>query len=442
MRNRIFWALSFLAVVKLLSCGPAPTVAGAGVETTNSFAVSAVYRTGEPASNVVARLRNAHYLPDNGGAESVSTDRFTDAQGAVTFDSLEPGAYTLELTDQAGQSLVVRCTLAIDTGHIELGTDTLDPDGSVTGVVRVEGSSDHGARIRVYGLEKTTRAGSDGQFVLDHMPRGTFRMQIIPDQSRDKVELPEIDVQAGDTVSTDTLRIEHGCTDFPCDSLMVRQILDTNGLIDVAVDSVAVTIDGRIRGLYLEGRDSLVLTPAIGQLTALEKLSFRRSKLTSLPENIGNLISLVRLDLFNTGIATLPASLSQCTSLRHIGLGACGISEIPSAVYAVRGLKELALSVNGIETLEPRFFTLTRLTQIQLFHNNLTALPPDIQKLTNLEKILLGQNNLTTLPLEIMSLPRVRGIGVQGNALCSLPDTMRTWLDGFDPGWESAQDCK
>jgi hypothetical protein len=422
-----------------VSCGL--TVAGAGVETTNSFAITAVYRDGSPAAGITARIRAADYLTSENEGRTVHEDRLTDLQGIVSFDSLQPGAYSLELTDNAGKAVVVRCSLAMDTRHIDLGSDTLDPTGSATGVLSVYGATDHSSLVQVYGLERTARATSDGRFVLDNMPRGIYRLQFVPESVPDPVEIPEIEIKAGDTTFVDTLQIQHGCTDWPCDSLVVRQILDTNRLHAIPVDSVAIVYAGRIRELHLDNLDSLLVPAELGQLTALEKLSFRYTRVAALPEEIGNLLSLYRLDLFNTHLDTLPPSLSRCVSLRQLGLGSCRLETIPLTVYDLTNLTTLTLSVNRIDTLLPELFGLRHLKTLHFFKNGIRTIPSDIGELTALEQLILSQNQLTVIPLEMLSLTRLKSLSVNDNAICSAPDTVRTWLSTFDPHWEESQRC-
>jgi len=78
------------------------------------------------------------------------------------------------------------------------------------------------------------------------------------------------------------------CTDYVCDSLAVRAILDVNGLNNTPVDNVSIIQNQRIKYLRLENSQITSLPPEIGKLTALTRLHLESNQLTSIPSEIGN----------------------------------------------------------------------------------------------------------------------------------------------------------
>jgi len=82
------------------------------------------------------------------------------------------------------------------------------------------------------------------------------------------------------------------CGSFTGDTLVVRGLLDTNGLREVASLSVADTSYERVTALFLAHRGLSVVTTAVGGLTQLRALDLHDNLLTSLPVSVTSLDSL------------------------------------------------------------------------------------------------------------------------------------------------------
>jgi len=78
------------------------------------------------------------------------------------------------------------------------------------------------------------------------------------------------------------------CSTYTCDSLAVRAILDSNGIIELPVEAVVrrTGMDGRIGSLILGIPEFGSLPKEIGKLSALEILVIINNQLTSLPPEI------------------------------------------------------------------------------------------------------------------------------------------------------------
>ena len=107
------------------------------------------------------------------------------------------------------------------------------------------------------------------------------------------------------------------CQDYACDSMTVREILDSNGLSRVWVWEVLTKSDETNRALTLnlhgawDRADIEVLPESIAKLTTLKSINLAWNNLAKLPESIGRLSGLDTLDLSSNSLAKLPESIGQ-----------------------------------------------------------------------------------------------------------------------------------
>jgi len=193
------------------------------------------------------------------------------------------------------------------------------------------------------------------------------------------------------------------CKDYSCDYLVVRGILDRNGLKEISVKSVTQTdMSGRINWLKLIGtslpKKLTVLPASIGRLTALKGLYLRNNEITFLPPEIGNLVNITWLDLGINKLTGLPWQIGK----------------------------------------------ITKLEWLYLPHNQLTSLPRAIGVLKKLKLLNLRNNHLTSLPKEIRRLKKLNALNLESNYLCSVPEDIAYWIeeDARHPWWNETQDCR
>ncbi|HEX2957182.1 MAG TPA: hypothetical protein VHO70_10130 [Chitinispirillaceae bacterium] len=202
------------------------------------------------------------------------------------------------------------------------------------------------------------------------------------------------------------------CTDYACDSINVRKILDRNGMPEVPVTQVTTSAGGRITVLTLSHNLASDIT--------LPK------PCTVLPSEIGNLTALKSIYAFGNTIDTISSAIGKCVSLQTLIANNNGISELPESV----GNCPLQL--------------------IYLEKNKLTRLPESFGSLKKLIELNVTNNKLTTLPSSLVLLDSLRCIFISNNRICSLSDTLLSWLKNvkrkmycarFDPAWPDSQDC-
>ena len=192
------------------------------------------------------------------------------------------------------------------------------------------------------------------------------------------------------------------------DSLVVRQILDTNGLQTVPVDSVVKSIfEGRVNRLTFRDLPDFHSIPAlIEKLTKLTELYFERTGLTIVPTEIGNLKTLQSLGFRSNKLSSLPPEIGNLTSLTSFGVSRDStIKAIPPEIGKLCSLKTLSIMFTSITKLPDEVCNLKSLEWLSLHDNKLTGLPKDIGNLGSLSRLVdLSNNNLKSLPQSIVNL--------------------------------------
>jgi Leucine-rich repeat (LRR) protein len=208
------------------------------------------------------------------------------------------------------------------------------------------------------------------------------------------------------------LRKLQSCTDYACDSISVRKILDRNGMSAVPVTQVTTSAGGRIT--------TLTLSYNLASDITLPK------PCTVLPSEIGNLTALKTIYAFGNTFDTISSAIGKCVSLQTLIANNNGISELPESI----GNCPLQL--------------------IHLEKNKLTRLPESIGSLKKLMELSVTNNKLTSLPSSLVLLDSLRCIFIGNNRICSLSDPLISWLkdvkrkmycERFDPPWPESQDC-
>lgn len=266
------------------------------------------------------------------------------------------------------------------------------------------------------------------------------------------------------------------CNDYPCDSAVVRQILDTNGLDTLTVENVTGPRKGRIDSLNLTGKGIAVLPSTIGKLTSLKFLflgCFRYSglplgpycnTLVKLPDEIGTLDSLVGLNVDGNQLTSIPATIGGLKQLTGLILSSNHLTAIPGEIGMLKNLRTLDLYNNDLQTLPDEIgqlhslqylnitgslFTsvpatlgdLSSLVTLKITNSGITHLPSGIGRLQNLHYAELYRNQLTDLPDSVMQLTNLQFFSVGYNKLCSLSGAIIGWLNNIDPAWQKFQAC-
>jgi hypothetical protein len=182
---------------------------GSGTRTGNPCTVAGVAldTLGNPVAGAVVRLRDAGYLtplPVNRAAKVYwSEDPVTDQNGAFQVDSVDSGAYALEIDDLQGHARRCMFTVSGDDTLVDLGRDTIASVACVNGSVPVTMLRGHRWFVQVYGMERLSVVDSlTGQFTIDELPRGTYTLRLVAvDAPRSGQDIGNVTIAAADTVT-------------------------------------------------------------------------------------------------------------------------------------------------------------------------------------------------------------------------------------------------
>jgi hypothetical protein len=170
----------------LVSCGTFQPLAGGTSETTNGITALVLDTLGAPVANATVKLRPADYLTDTSAAipnraPSARFDTVTDQNGRFKIESVDTGAYTIEVQGNGGCGAI--CSGRTQRNRIlDCGAVMVKPNGRLYGVVDLSIMPQKAAvYIQVYGLERLVRADpSTGSFIVNNLPEGRYTVRIKP----------------------------------------------------------------------------------------------------------------------------------------------------------------------------------------------------------------------------------------------------------------------
>lgn len=316
--------LQVILLIVMQSCSSDSIAGGNGAETGNPKVVgTASLITGQIVDSLTLIVRKQGDSQNNSNFDYLGDEFDEKGQlrvpaGEFDFTLRETGSYVVEM--RSGDTLSAMQYLNAIVGRTyEIQEMILDTLLNISGSVKLFGAANVPVEIRAEGIERSTTTDNDGSFTLA-VPRGLVTLKLVPQSDEYlTVEIPY--VQAGTTIElTKILAIEPISTDYECDSLIIRAILDSNHLYSIDVEQVTVAKNGRVVEFDVAADTSqpqlvtisgLISTipSEIGGLSALEELEIQYTSLTALPEAIGKLVTLKDLELNDNNLRTLPKSI-------------------------------------------------------------------------------------------------------------------------------------
>jgi leucine-rich repeat protein SHOC2 len=195
------------------------------------------------------------------------------------------------------------------------------------------------------------------------------------------------------------------------DSLVVRKLLDTNGLTQVAVAAVS--------------------NPAgMGPNIRINEIKSYDSNIKVIPANIGHLDQLYSLKLSRNRIAAIPDEIARCTLLTELWLDHNEIEVIPAAIGALRHLNALYIDENPLKSIDSSVAALGIITNL-VITGKLSAFPQGLVRCHSLIALTLDDNSIESLPDSIGTLCNLTSLCLRNNRLKSLPDDCFAGLDSL-----------
>lgn len=332
---------------------------GFGSETTNGVTVSGVVvsKDGAPAANVDVFIRPESFLKDTSDFQIERVpDAVTNSTGGFIIDSVDTGSYFIEINHEYRDAVLVKCNInTFIPGAVNLDTIQLQPSAGFYGMVDRENITiSENVYIQIYGIDRVQLVDTSGEFIFSGMPAGTHIIRAISSN-------PSHGILDADTIIVDPAENRDAGTfllpfEFWRDTVVVRRILDTNGLVTTPVSEVvSIGKQGRVFDLNLTNRSISILPPTVGELR-LHKLRLGSNVLDSLPDKIGKIQSLKHLVLQRNQLVYIPESFGNLTHLEH-----------------------LDISGNKLTTLPESIVNLTNLNFLTVIHNKLHSVPPPIK---------------------------------------------------------------
>jgi hypothetical protein len=334
-------------------------MAGATSETTNGIVVSGIATSpeGGPVSGAKVFIQTVDFLKDTSEVNVVPVpEAITDNSGMFVIDSVFSGTYYIVINDHGKNAVRFMCDIKpADSDPINLGTIGLLPSAGFYGLIdRSDISIEENVYVQIYGIDRVSLTDTSGEFLFGGLPAGTHIIRAISSN-------PSHGILEADTITVDPAENRNAGTfllpfEFWRDTVVVRRILDTNGLVTTPVSEVvSIGKYGRVFDLKLTNRSISILPPTVGELR-LRKLLLGSNALDSLPDEIGRILSLKHLILQRNQLVYIPESIGNLTHLEH-----------------------LDISGNKLTTLPQSIINLTNLIFLTVIHNRLHSVPPPIK---------------------------------------------------------------
>ncbi|MFP4013407.1 MAG: hypothetical protein ACLFVQ_04925 [Chitinispirillaceae bacterium] len=493
MNSRYIVTLFILSVL-LARCSN-PTAGGSGTDVGNARVAVVAYRPdGTPAADALVRVRSSAFLappPEQIENMEVKLDARTDHAGRAVISGVDTGSYTLEIIDRVetvDSTFAALITFSVaGAGDNDLGRLDLKSAAGLTGFVDI-GDLDSSLHVyvRIRGLDRIVRTDSAGRFSFEDLPESDLQIDILA-----PFDFPILNTATFTTISGTVLDVD---TVYTVESLLgqelqiVCQTLQENGVSNYSLDSIVELEDDRISELRLASLGLRTLPSSLSRLSRLLSLDLMQNDLAELPDSLSScrflrrlnlsrnsfsevpefvwkydslrfldlsynnlsgglsprIGELLLLDTLYTGLNdldSLPEELGNCSSLLVFSADENNLGKLPSSIGNMRRLRKLIIGGNSLSRLPVELVECTSLEELYCAVNRLDSLPQDFTRLTRLKSLNFRQNQLTSLPLCREQMESITSINVSTNRLCSLPDSISSWLDTMQPGWQSGQGC-
>jgi len=429
-----------------ISCTQLAPTAGAGSETTNSFAFSFVYPDSTKAKSVRVRIRRSDYISLNGNESDFAIDTIANTQGDLYITNIPSGEFTAEALDDSGRAVVLHFQSPNENASDRPVKAMLRKQGSLSiHVRRVNIDSGIKARVYFYGLERSAQDYSSGTISLSGLAPATYRLYITSDRATLTGAL-DFSATVEDDAHTYTPQLSLPI-DYRIDSLEVARYLSLHNFPAFDWDARVQTRENRIRKLDLSYLNIARIHESISNLDFLWTLDLRANPLNALPQALAEFPTLYHLRLDSIMLDTLPGVVCHCKNLFSLYLNYTTISELPQSIallselkilemkgnaiaripeeaFSLRSLNTLDVSENALDTVGSAIAKLTELKRFVIARNRLSALPQEIGQCKKLEVLIAFRNELEEIPASLMDVCSMRLISLQANNLRFLPDSI------------------
>ncbi|MBW8829013.1 MAG: hypothetical protein JF606_06200 [Burkholderiales bacterium] len=180
---------------------------------------------------------------------------------------------------------------------------------------------------------------------------------------------------------------------------------------------------GKAKDLSLAHNCLKNISPAVLNLSNLEKLSISHNSLREIPRGIRNLPNLRSINFSTNAIEVIPDEIGNLTKLTSLDVSSNKLMYVSDRIGDLMRLEKLSLQENLLTEIPSVVGRLTRLNNLNLASNQLTGLPGEVGYLQCLEKLNVADNQLTAdnaIPSSVAKLKKLKNLNVSGNPLSIL----------------------
>jgi len=138
------------------------------------------------------------------------------------------------------------------------------------------------------------------------------------------------------------------------------------------------------------------LQEALANPDSVHKLSLKRQKLTTIPEEVYSFPYLQELNLANNKIKALPPEISKLKNLSYLNISKNQLETFPKEIGELTKLQTLVASENDeLSSLPPEMSKMEKLTYFDIWGTSISEFPEEMGKMKNLMWIDLRTINIT-----------------------------------------------
>jgi Leucine-rich repeat (LRR) protein len=429
--------------VALIAC-TSPVSGTGGAESEAKIFGTALFADSTPAINVPVFLRDG---ADTALGSGRPPRAYTDSAGRFEIDSCAPGAYLIEVAAEyqglPNGALREHVVTEPSSGEQQRVTIFLEPSATIIGRIEgLESLPEITVAVTLYYRDfavSATRADSAGAFLFDGLAGGAYALRFEPSAPPYLPFTYAIDIAAGDTAEAvigGLIANIGNNPDYAADSMVIRELLDSNGLTTPVGSVTSVSHDFRITELNLESSTISMLPNSASRLTKLRSVNLRNNQLTAFPTALLACSSLTILNLDDNRIQSLPNDMGGLVSLKILRLSGNRLKALPESIGELSALTELTLAQNALTSLPESVGGLVHLQTLSVQSNRLRALPAAIGACTGLHTLTIHDNAIAELPESIGALTDLRKLTIANNFLSHLPRAIGD-LAALDMLWAS-----
>jgi Leucine-rich repeat (LRR) protein len=210
-------------------------------------------------------------------------------------------------------------------------------------------------------------------------------------------------------------------TEFPVidHNKNLKQLVLTDN--NLTLKNLKLNQNNTLQCLYVRRNKIEILPDAIGNLTALRKLSFNYNEIREVHDGLGRLQNLEELSLYQNKLTSIPKSLYQLKNLKFVDLYYNQIEKIDDPISNLTKLEILYAANNRIFSLSENIGELTNLKELYIHHNRISYFPTSISRLTSLKVLRFNDNYFAAFPDPILSLKNLENLDISRNRLQNIP---------------------